>query len=247
MAKTPAGVYDLLNQLWTPARAVALKEAAALQADGRAERIRRSRSSRGTGATTPRRSARHATTSTREALRPYFPLDGVRDGAFYVANRLYGITITRRADLPVYHADVQAFEVKDADGSHLGVLYMDFFPRPGKNGGAWQDSVRPQWVMRGREVRPVVTTVFNFPRPTGDDAVAAQPGRRRDGVPRVRPRAAHAARRRCRTARSRSVPTDFVELPSQIMENWATEPEVLRFTRSTSAPASRSRRRSSRS
>ncbi len=225
MAKTPARVYDLLEQLWTPARAMAVKEAAALQELGAkgdpsfklepwdwryyTEKIRKARYD-----------------LDAEAVRPYLALDAVRDGAFHVANQLYGVTLTRRQDLPAYHTEVQAFEVKDADGSHLGVLYMDFFPRPGKNGGAWQDTFRPQWVMRGRDVRPVVTTVFNFPRPTGDmpsllgledvETVFHEFGH-----------ALHALLSKVPYRTLGSVPTDFVELPSQIMENWATEPSVL--------------------
>ncbi len=225
MAKTPARVYDLLERLWAPARARALDEAAALQAEGAesdpafrlepwdwryyTEKIRKARYD-----------------LDMQVLRPYFPLNQVRDGAFYVANRLYGVTIARRDDLPVYHPDVQAFEVSDADGSHLGVLYMDFFPRPGKNGGAWQDSFRPQWVMAGVDVRPVVATVFNFPRPT-----AATPSLLSvDDAETVFHEFGHALHTLLGKVPYRSlahVPADFVELPSQIMENWATEREVL--------------------
>jgi peptidyl-dipeptidase Dcp len=167
MAKSPARVYVLLDRLWPAARAKALDEASALRRLGEAQA--------GTAPLQPW-DWRYYTEKIRrarydldaEALRPYFPLDAVRDGAFSVANRLYGVRIHRRTDLPTYHPDVQAFEVSDADGSHVGVLYMDFFPRPGKNSGAWQDTFRPQWTLRGREVRPVVSNVFNFPRPTAD-------------------------------------------------------------------------------
>jgi peptidyl-dipeptidase Dcp len=225
MAKTPARVYDLLNRLWAPARAMALREAAALQELGAA----------GDGAfrlepadwryyTEKIRRARYDLDA--EALRPYFPLESVRDGAFDVAHRLYGISITPRTDLPVYNPEVQAFEVKDADGSHLGVLFMDFFPRPGKNGGAWQDTFRPQWVAGGREIRPIVTNVFNFPRPTGTTPSLLSLDEA-ETVFHEFGHALHALLSKVPYRSLGSVPTDFVELPSQIMENWATEPEVL--------------------
>jgi peptidyl-dipeptidase Dcp len=225
MAKSPARVYELLDRLWERARARSLEEAAALQAQGAredasfalepwdwryyAEKIRRARYDLDT-----------------ESLRPYFPLDQVRDGAFGVASRLYGLTFARRDDLPVYHPDVEAFEVSDGDGSHLGVLYMDFFPRPGKNSGAWQDTFRPQWICDGRDIRPVLTTVFNFPRPTGDAPSLLS----LDEAETVFHEFGHALHTLLGKVPYRSlghVPTDFVELPSQIMENWATEPEVL--------------------
>jgi peptidyl-dipeptidase Dcp len=225
MAKTPARVYQLLDQLWAPARAMALKEAAALQEAGaKTAPAFKLESWDWRYYTEKIRKARYDLDA--ETLRPYFPLEGVRDGAFYVANRLYGITITRRTDLPAYHPEVQAFEVKDADGSHLGVLYMDFFPRPGKNGGAWQDTFRPQWVLRGTDVRPVVTTVFNFPRPSGDTPSLLS----LDDAETVFHEFGHALHTLLGKVPYRTlggVPTDFVELPSQIMENWATEPEVL--------------------
>jgi len=103
-----------------------------------------------------------------EALRPYFKLDNVRDGAFYVANRLYGITFTERTDIPKYHPEVRTFEVKDADGSFLGVFMTDYHPRPGKRGGAWSGRYRDQYVKDGKDIRPIVVNVCNFSRPTGD-------------------------------------------------------------------------------
>jgi peptidyl-dipeptidase Dcp len=227
MAKTPAAVYDLLNRLWASAREKAIAEAAALQEAGAkdcpgfelkawdwryyTEKIRKSRYD-----------------LDEETLRPYFPLDCVRDGAFALANRLYGLTFTRRADLPVYHPEVAAFEVKDRDRSHLGVLYTDFHPRPGKNAGAWSDRFRPQWVMAGRDIRPIATVVCNFPRPVGGAPSQL-------GLEDVRTlfhefgHALHTLLSRVPYRSLNQVPTDFVELPSQIMENWALEPEVLKL------------------
>ena len=225
MAKSPAPVYDLLNRLWPAARGKALEEAAALQRLGEVEDPSFKLQPWDWRYYTEKiRKARYDLDA--EALRPYFPLDAVRDGAFYVANRLYGVSITRRADLPAYHPEVQAFEVKDADGSHVGVLYMDFFPRPGKNSGAWQDTFRPQWVLGGREVRPVVSNVFNFTRPTADTPSLLTV----DEAETVFHEFGHALHTLLGKVPYRSlghVPTDFVELPSQIMENWATAPEVL--------------------
>jgi len=225
MAKTPARVYELLERLWTRARTRALEEAAALQALGAAD---------DPAFRLEPWDWRYYTEKVRQArydldaqlLRPYFPLQQVRDGAFDVARRLYGLRFTPRTDLPVYHPEVEAFVVSDSDGSHLGVLYMDFFPRPGKNSGAWQDTFRPQWVSGGRDIRPVVTTVFNFPRPTGEAPSLLSV----DEAETVFHEFGHALHMLLGKVPYRSlaqVPTDFVELPSQIMENWATEPDVL--------------------
>ncbi len=167
MAKTPDKVYGLLDQLWTPALAVAHQEAADLQAsiraDGKefklepwdwryyAEKVKKARYD-----------------FDEEALRPYFKLDNVRDGAFYVANKLYGLTFIERTDIPKYHPEVRTFEVKDADGSHLGVFMIDYHPRPGKRGGAWSGRYRDQWFKDGKDMRPIVVNVCNFSRPAGD-------------------------------------------------------------------------------
>jgi peptidyl-dipeptidase Dcp len=227
MAKRPSAVYDLLNRVWVPAREMAITEAAALQEIGAkaqpgfvleasdwryyTEKIRKSRFD-----------------LDEETLRPYFSLDRVREGAFAVATKLYGVTFTRRTDLPVYHPEVAAFEVKDRDGSHLGVLYTDFHPRPGKNAGAWSDRFRPQWVMSGRDIRPIATVVCNFPRPVGGAPSQI-------GLEDVRTlfhefgHALHTLLSRVPYRSLNGVPTDFVELPSQIMENWALEPDVLKL------------------
>jgi len=227
MAKTPAAVYDLLNRLWAPAREMAVLEAAALQEMGAKDHA---------GFKLEPSDWRYYTEKVRksrykldeEALRPYFSLDRVRDGAFAVANKLYGVTLTRRTDLPVYHPEVTTFEVKDRDGSHLGVLYADFYPRPGKNAGAWSDMFRPQWVMAGRDIRPIATMVCNFPRPVGGAPSQI-------GLEDVRTlfhefgHALHTLLSRVQYRSLNNVPTDFVELPSQIMEDWALEPEVLKL------------------
>jgi peptidyl-dipeptidase Dcp len=160
-------------------------------------------------------------------LRPYFELENVRQGAFYVANKLYGITFTPRPDLPVYHPEVKAFEVKEADGTHLGVFYSDYFPRPGKRVGAWSSSFRPQRTKDGkRVVAPIASNVANFTRPAGDASALLS----LDEVQTLFHELGHALNglfslspyRGLRGAR------DAGELPSQIMENWTLEPDVLK-------------------
>ncbi|MGE5814717.1 MAG: M3 family metallopeptidase [Acidobacteriota bacterium] len=226
MAKTPQRVYDLLNQLWTPARSVALKEAAAMQ-----ELIR---NQGGTLAVEPWdwhyyaekvRKARYDYDD--QALRPYFELDKVRDGAFYVANRLYGLTFVPRPDLPVYHPEVKAFEVRDADGALLAIFYTDYFPRPGKRVGGWTSRFRDQRTKDGkRVVVPLITNVCNFSRPTPNTPALLSV----DEVETLFHEFGHALNGFFSTAPYRGLrgARDAGELPSQIMENWALEPEVLR-------------------
>ena len=226
MAKTPAGVYGLLNRVWTPALAMAKKEAAelraAIRADGKefvleaadwryyAEKVRKERFD-----------------LDDQALRPYFSLDRAREGAFYAANRLYGITFTERTDVPKYHPEVRVFEVRDADGSFLALFTADFHPRPGKRGGAWCGRLRSGWVKDGREVRPIVTNVSNFTRPAGDAPALLSLEETRTLFHEF----GHALAGILSRVRYRSTgrpPRDYVELPSQIMESWAVEPEVLK-------------------
>jgi peptidyl-dipeptidase Dcp len=227
MAKTPAGVYNLLNQLWTPARAVALKEAADLQAMIDKE---------GGGFKLEAGDWRYYTEKVRkakfdldeQALRPYFKLDSVVQGAFAVANKLYGITFTPRPDLPVYHPEVKAYEVKDANGDHLAVFYTDYHPRPGKRTGAWSGGMRGSAVRNGKVVRPIVTNVCNFSRPAGDEPALLT----RDEVNTLFHELGHAIASFLGKVPYSTVarfPRDFVEVPSQIMENWAFEPEVLKL------------------
>jgi peptidyl-dipeptidase Dcp len=225
MAKDPAGVYGLLNSLWGPAKAIAAKEAAAMQemikAEGKdfnleawdwfyyTEKVRKARYN-----------------LDEEQLRPYFQLEKVRDGAFKVAGRLYGITFTELAKMPVYNPEVKVFEVKDADGSHLAVFYVDYFPRPGKRSGAWANRLRASWVKDGKPIRPVVCNVGNFSRPTGNAPALLS----LEEVETLFHELGHALHAMLSKVQYRSMgrtPIDFIELPSQIMENWALEPEVL--------------------
>jgi len=226
MAKTPDKVLALLNQVWSPALATAKREAADLRAMIKTEG--------GSFALEPW-DWRYYTEKVRKArfdldeqtLRPYFKLDNVRDGAFYVAKRLYGLTFVERTDLPVYNPEVKTFEVKDADGSHLGVLYMDFHPRPGKRGGAWSGRIRQQWIKDGKDIRPIVTNVGNFSRPTAD-APALLSLEEVETLFHEFGHGLHSLLSRITYPGLARVPRDFVELPSQIMEHWAKEPEVLK-------------------
>ena len=161
------------------------------------------------------------------AVRPYFPLDQVREGAFWVVlNQLYGITFTELKKVPVYHhPEVRAFEVRDVDGSHLAV-YTDDHPRPGKQSGAWSSHYRAAYWHDGEEVRPILVNVCNFPRPTGGRPALLS----LEEVETLFHEFGHALHSIFSKVRYRSLawtPSDFVELPSQIMENWATEPEVM--------------------
>ena len=228
MAKEPQKVYDFLNKIWDPALLVATKEADELQkvmdAEGKngqlhpsdwwyyAEKLRQQKYE-----------------LDEEMLRPYFVLDNVREGAFYVAARLYGLKIEERSDIPKYHKDVQVYEVKEADGSHVGILYMDFFPRDSKRGGAWMSSYRKQYRRDGENITPVITTNFNFTKPTGDKPALLN-FEEVSTLFHEFGHALHGLLSNCqyRSLSGTSVARDFVELPAQIMENWATEPEVMK-------------------
>jgi len=162
-------------------------------------------------------------------LSEYFSLNAVRDGIFYVVENLYGLTFKERKDIPVYHEEVTAYEVSNSDGSHLGVLLMDFHPRDSKRGGAWMTSYRSQSMKDGKRVAPVISIVCNFSRPAGDKPALLT----FDEVTTYFHEFGHAlhgmlSNVEYESQSGTSVPRDFVELPSQIMENWATDPEVMK-------------------
>ena len=163
-----------------------------------------------------------------EELKPYFQIESCIDAVFGLATRLYGITFEERNDIPVYHEDVKVYEVKDVDGSHLSLFYADFFPRASKRGGAWMTDFRGQSVRDGVEYRPFVTIVCNFTKPTADAPSLIT----HDEFTTFLHEFGHAlhgmlAKGRYPSLTGTSVSRDFVELPSQIMENWAYEPEYL--------------------
>ena len=165
-----------------------------------------------------------------EMLRPYFELSNVIKGVFGLANRLYGITFKENKDIPVYHPDVKAYEVFDKDGSYLAVFYADFFPRKGKQGGAWMTEFQGQWIDRkGENVRPHVSVVMNFTKPTAEKPALLTLGE----VETFLHEFGHSlhgmfANTRFESLSGTNVWWDFVELPSQFMENFAIEKEFLR-------------------
>ena len=161
-------------------------------------------------------------------MKPYFRLENVQHGAFLLAGKLYGLTFHENLDIPVYHPDVRAFEVCDGDGTFLAVLYMDYFPRASKRGGAWMTEFRPQYVEQGCEIRPLISIVCNFTKPTD-----RQPSLLTfNEVTTLLHEFGHALHGMLACGRypaltGTNVYRDFVELPSQLMENWATEKEFL--------------------
>ena len=163
-----------------------------------------------------------------EELKPYFQIESCIDAVFGLATRLYGISFTELDNVPVYHEDVKVYEVKDADGSHLALFYADFFPRASKRGGAWMTDFRGQSIRNGVEYRPFITIVCNFTKPTADAPALIT----HDELTTFLHEFGHAlhgifAQGRYPSLTGTSVSRDFVELPSQIMENWAFEPEYL--------------------
>ncbi len=228
MAGSPQNVYDLLGKIWESALPMAKKEASMMQEmitqDGEnfklepwdwwyyAEKIRQEKFA-----------------LNEEELRPYFELENVKKGLFGLATSLYGITFEERKELPVPHPDAVAYEVKNADGSHIGILYVDYFPRASKEGGAWMSSFRKQHKTNGENVAPVITNVMNFSKPTGDKPALLS-------VEEVQTmfhefgHGLHGLLSQCtyESLSGTAVAQDFVELPSQIMENWVLEPEMLK-------------------
>lgn len=229
MAKTDENVNNLVNRVWSYAIPRAKEEAADMQemidAEGGnfklapwdwwyyAEKVRKAKYD-----------------LNEDELKPYFSLDNVREGAFMVANKLYGITFTELKNMPVYHPDVKVFEVKDENGKHLAVFYADYFPRAGKRAGAWMSNFRESYVKDGKEIRPVIYNVCNFTKPAGDVPSLLT-------IDEVQTlfhefgHALHGMLTKCNYLRvsGTSVARDFVELPSQINEHWATAPEVLKM------------------
>jgi peptidyl-dipeptidase Dcp len=229
MAKTPDNVYKFLDQIWKPAVKRAREEAAALQqlitAEGHdfklepwdwwyyAEKLRKQKYD-----------------LDEEMLRPYLKLENVINGAFLLANKLYGLQFVERHDIPVYHPDVKVFEVKEADGTHVGLLYTDYFPRASKGAGAWMSAIRDEYKIDGKKVTPLIINCGNFTKPTPD-----QPSlltlEETTSLFHEFGHALHGLLADCTYLRltGTNVARDFVELPSQIMENWVTEPEFLKL------------------
>ncbi len=229
MSKKPENVYVLLNKVMSAALPVAKTEAADLQQminkDGGdfelmpwdwwyyAEKLRKEKYD-----------------LDEAALRPYFEIENVRKGLFVVVNKLFGLQFVELKDIPLPHPDAKAFEVKEADGSHVGVLYMDFYPRESKRGGAWMSNYREQYVKDGENVYPVITTVFNFTKPAGDEPSLLS-FEEVSTMYHEFGHALHGLLSNCTYVgvSGTNVARDFVELPSQIMENWASAPENIKL------------------
>ena len=228
MAKNSKNVMDFLPSVWEPSLAQAKKEAAELQklmdAEGRGEKLE------------PwdwwfyaEKLRREKYNLDEEALKPYFKLENVRQGVFDLATKLYGLKFEKLSEMPVYNPDVEVFKVVDADGSLLGIFYGDYFPRAGKRGGAWMNNINEQYVKDGVDHRPVICNVCNFTKPTADKPSLLT----MDEVETLFHEFGHALHgflSKCTypSLSGTSVPRDFVEMPSQLMENWCYEPEVMR-------------------
>lgn len=164
-----------------------------------------------------------------DLVKPYFKMENVREGVFNTAHRLYGLNFKKLEDIPVYHPDVEGFKVTDSDGALIGILLTDYYSRPAKRGGAWMNNFRNQYVTaKGEDVRPVIVNVANFPKPSGEQPSLLS----LDEVGTMFHEFGHAlhgllSRCRYKDVGGTSVARDFVELPSQINENWAFLPEVL--------------------
>ncbi len=228
MAQNPDNVYDFLDEIWPPSVNRAHMEIRDMQAiidrEGGgfdlepwdwwyyAEKVRQEKYE-----------------LDEDEIGPYFTIENVRKGNFTLANELFGLTFEERPEVPVYHEEVEAYEVFDHDGSHLGILYIDPHPRPGKRQGAWCGTYRTGSWENGERISPIVTIVMNFSRPTGGNPAMLS----WDETTTYFHEFGHALHnffaegKYRRTARS--VPRDFVELPSQILENWAGEPELMKM------------------
>lgn len=230
MAKTPETVNNFLASLWEPALERAKSEAYDMQKmidnEGGnfklqlwdwwyyAEKVRKEKYD-----------------LDENMLKPYFSLDAVKKGIFLLTEKLYGLQYEKLNNVPLYHEEAEAYEVKEADGSHVGVLYLDFHPRESKRGGAWMTEYRGQHVTQNGEfVSPVVTLVMNFTRPTGDKPALLS----LDEAQTFFHEFGHGlhgllSKTTYPSLAGTNVSRDFVELPSQIMENWSTDPEFLKM------------------
>ncbi|WP_277632547.1 M3 family metallopeptidase [Avrilella dinanensis] len=229
MSKTPEGAMDLLNQLWQPALQKAKNEAADIQKLMQQDGIQ--------GDVTPA-DWRYYSEKIRQQrydfdenqMQAYFSLENTREGIFMVTEKLYGLKFEQLNDVPVYHEDVTAWKVTEKDGTEIGVLLMDMHPRATKNGGAWMTSYRPQSTVNGERIKPIISIVCNFTQPTDSTPALLT----FDEVTTFFHEFGHALHGllsdvQYESLAGTSVPRDFVELPSQIMENWAEEPEVLKM------------------
>ena len=229
MASNPDNVYALLDKLWTPALKRSIQERVEMQeiinAEGNsfelqpwgwwyyAEKLKKAKYN-----------------MDEEELRPYFQVENVIDGVFGLATRLWGIKFEERDDISKYHPDVKTFEVKEADGSHIGILYIDYFPRESKRAGAWMDVFQKQYKKDGKMIYPIIYNVGNFSKPTEDKPALLS----LDEVHTLFHEFGHAVHGLLSDCTYELIsgtdtPRDFVEFPSQVMENWSMHPDVLKY------------------
>lgn len=163
-----------------------------------------------------------------DEIKPYFQMENVRKGVFALAHRLYGLNFEQLDSIPLYHPDVEGFKVTDSDGSLVGILLTDYFPRSSKRGGAWMNNVRNQEIIEGVDIRPIIVNVGNFTKPTADKPSLLTLDEASTMFHEFG-HALHGLLSKChyKSVSGTSVARDFVELPSQIHENWAFHPEVL--------------------
>jgi len=227
MLKSPKEVYDLLNKLWEPALKRAKAEVADMQAVADAE---------GQNFKIAAWDWWHYSEKVRKqkydldesAIKPYLSLDNVLQGVFNTTNQLWGLNFTEIFDIDLYHPDARIWEVTDRDGSHLGIFIGDYFTRSNKRGGAWMSSFKGQSNFDGVE-RPIVVNVCNFPAPVGDNPALLS----FDNVVTLFHEFGHAMHGILTNVNYGSMagtsgPRDFIELPSQLLEHWASEPQVLK-------------------
>ena len=228
MAKSKATVTDFIKNLLEPSMPFAKKDVADVFAYAKKNGFEGDRLESWDFSYWSEKYQQAEYSLSAEELKPYFQLESCIDAVFGLASRLYGVSFHELDNVPVYHEDVKVYEVKDADGSHLALFYADFFPRASKRGGAWMTEFRGQSIKDGVEKRPFISIVCNFTKPTADAPALIT----HDELTTFLHEFGHAlhgifAEGRYGSLTGTSVSRDFVELPSQIMENWAFEPEYL--------------------
>lgn len=228
MAKTPDNVYNLLNQLLDAYKPVAINEFNAVQGFARGMEQKKIEIMPWDWNYYSEKLKNIEFNVNEEMTRPYFQLDSVKSGVFGLATQLYGITFKENKDIPVYNPEVQTYEVYDSNGNFLAILYTDFFPREGKQSGAWMNSIRSQYKDDNGDHRPQVIIVMNFTRPT-DSKPSLLTFSEVETLLHEFGHALHGmfADGKYASLSGTNVYQDFVELPSQIMENWLTEKEYL--------------------
>jgi peptidyl-dipeptidase Dcp len=226
MAENPGNVYKLMNQLWPASLKMAKKERDLLAKEMQKDSIKDAFKGSDWRYYVEKIRAKDYNFNEDET-KPYFEFNHVKNGVFALANKLFGLTFKERKDIPTWHKDQQVYEVLEADGKHLGIIYMDFFARESKRGGAWMNEIRNQSNV-SKFVTPIVTNNFNFPAPTKDTPSLLSFSQAQTLFHEFG-HALHGlfSNVKYSSMSGTNVPRDFVEFPSQVMENWMSEPRVL--------------------